>query len=117
MIRESSFNMTSGGDEDIEGGLRKFLDTRRGGSEKIVVLGGGAPKIFILQNQHNIIIQIGWFSTQQFNDLAVQLSYIMWLTDITNVVSVIITLSAVLILHLHLACILLLVYSLQPLSA
>ena len=41
-----------GGDEDIEGGLRKFLDTRRGGSKKIVVLGGGAPKICILQNQH-----------------------------------------------------------------
>ena len=33
--------MTRGGDEDIEGGLRKFLDTRRGGSEKIVALGGG----------------------------------------------------------------------------
>ena len=44
--------MTRGGDEDIEGGLRKFLDIRRGGSEKIVVLGGGAPKICILQNQH-----------------------------------------------------------------
>ena len=52
LLRESSFNMTRGGDEDIEGGLRKFLDTRRGGSEKIVVLGGGAPKICILQNQH-----------------------------------------------------------------
>ena len=51
-FRESSFNMTRGGDEDIEGGLRKFLDTRRGGSEKIVALGGGAPKICILQNQH-----------------------------------------------------------------
>ena len=36
--------MTRGGDEDIEGGLRKFLDTRRGGSEKIVVLGGGLRK-------------------------------------------------------------------------
>ena len=23
-----------GGDEDIDGGLRKFLDTRKGGSEK-----------------------------------------------------------------------------------
>ena len=33
-IRESSFNMTRGGDEDIEGGLRKFLDTRRGGGLK-----------------------------------------------------------------------------------
>ena len=51
-FRESSFNMTRGGDEDIEGGLRKFVDTRRGGSEKIVALGGGAPKICILQNQH-----------------------------------------------------------------
>ena len=42
------------GDEDIEGGLRKFLDTRKGGSEKIrggsenlcisKPTGGGAPK-------------------------------------------------------------------------
>ena len=39
------------GCEDIEGGLRKFLDTRKGGSEKIVGLGGEAPKICILQNQ------------------------------------------------------------------
>ena len=38
-----------GGDEDIEGGLRKFLDTRKGGSEKIK--GGGAPTICILQSQ------------------------------------------------------------------
>ena len=38
--------------EDIEGGggLQKFLDTRMGGSEKIVGLGGEAPKICILQN-------------------------------------------------------------------
>ena len=36
----------------LRGGLRKFLDTRRGGSEKIVGLGVGAPKICILQNQH-----------------------------------------------------------------
>ena len=27
--------MTRKGDEDIEGGLRKFLDTRKGGSEKV----------------------------------------------------------------------------------
>ena len=46
ILRESSFNMTRE-DEDIEGGLRKFLDTRKGGSEKI----RGAPKICILQNQ------------------------------------------------------------------
>ena len=55
--RESPFNMTwEGKGEDIEeegggGRLRKFLDTRKGGSEKIVGLGGGAPKICILQNQ------------------------------------------------------------------
>ena len=30
------------GDEDIEGGLRKFLDTWKGGSEKI--RGGGLQK-------------------------------------------------------------------------
>ena len=34
-------------DEDIEGGLRKFLDTRKRGSGKI----RGARKICILQNQ------------------------------------------------------------------
>ena len=28
------------GDEDIEGGLRKFLDTRKEGSEKIRGVGG-----------------------------------------------------------------------------
>ena len=43
--------MTRGGGrgagEGIEGGLRKFLDTQKGGSEKI----RGAPKICILQNQ------------------------------------------------------------------
>ena len=30
-----------GGDEDFEGGLWKFLNTWKGGSEKIVGLGGG----------------------------------------------------------------------------
>ena len=30
------------GDEDIEGGLQKFLDTRKGGSAEIVGLGEGA---------------------------------------------------------------------------
>ena len=46
MIRESSFNMTRG-DEENEGGgggLRKLLDTRKGGSGKIVGLGGGVPR-------------------------------------------------------------------------
>ena len=49
MLGESSLNMTKAGDEDIEGGLQKYLDTQKGGSEKI--RGGGAPKICILQNQ------------------------------------------------------------------
>ena len=73
MFRESSFNMTRRGDEDIEGGLRKFLDTQRGGSEKIVGLGGGegrgSENLYTSKPTHDIIIQIGWFSTQQFNDL------------------------------------------------
>ena len=33
--------MTGEGDEDIDGRLREFLDTRKGASEKIVGLGGG----------------------------------------------------------------------------
>ena len=61
--------MTRGRDEDIEGGLRKFLDTRRGGSEKIVALGGGSENLYTSKPTHDIVIQIGWFSTQQFNDL------------------------------------------------
>ena len=49
MVRESSFNMTRGGGEDIEGGgLRKFLDTQKGGSENLYISkptgGGGNPK-------------------------------------------------------------------------
>ena len=31
------------GDEDIEGGLQKFLDTRKGGSEKIM---GGSKLLY-----------------------------------------------------------------------
>ena len=38
-------------DEGIEGELQKFLDTQKGGSDKIVGLGRGAPEICILQNQ------------------------------------------------------------------
>ena len=36
-----------GGEEDIEGGLRKFLDTRKGGSEKIRG-GGGSDYLYTL---------------------------------------------------------------------
>ena len=35
-FRESSFNMTTRGGEDIEGGLRKFVDTRRGALKKLL---------------------------------------------------------------------------------
>ena len=41
---ESSSNMTKGVDEDIEGGgLQKFLDTRKGGPEKIR---GGSENLY-----------------------------------------------------------------------
>ena len=52
-IRESSVNMTRGGGgggkemKILRGELRKFLDTRKGGSENLYTLnpkGGGAPK-------------------------------------------------------------------------
>ena len=61
VLRESSLNMTRGGDEGIEGGggLQKFLDARRGSSENL----------YTSKPTHDIIIQIGWFSTQQFNNL------------------------------------------------
>ena len=36
--------MTRSGDGDIEGGLQKFLDTRKGGYEKIDGLGEGLQK-------------------------------------------------------------------------
>ena len=35
VLRESSFNVTREGMIKIEGGLRKLLDTRKGGSEKV----------------------------------------------------------------------------------
>ena len=37
----SKFISYDKGDENIEGGLQKFLDTQKGGSEKIFGLGGG----------------------------------------------------------------------------
>ena len=46
LFRESSFNMTRG-DKDIDGRLRKFLDTRKGGSEKIRG-GGGSENLYTL---------------------------------------------------------------------
>ena len=59
-----------GGDEDIEGGAPKIFRHPKGGSEKIVALGGGGSEnLYTSKPTHDIIIQIGWFSTQQFNDL------------------------------------------------
>ena len=42
-----------GGDEDIEGGLRKFLGTRKGGSEKI--RGGGSKNLCRQTDRHVFI--------------------------------------------------------------
>ena len=77
----------------LRGGLRKFLDTRRGGSEKFVALRGGAPKICILLNQHmTSSYRSDGFQLNNLMTCATQLSYITWFTDTINVVSVIITL-------------------------
>ena len=38
-------------DEDIEWGLRKFLDTRNGGSKKIVGLGGLRKFVYFKTNR------------------------------------------------------------------
>ena len=84
------------GNENIEGrrGLRKFLDTRKGGSEKIVGLRwGGSENLYTAKPTHNIIIKIGRFSTQKFSDLCnLAISRCLQMHCITNVVSVIITL-------------------------
>ena len=49
-IREISFNMRRG-NEDIEGGSENFYTPEKGALKKKIGLGGGAPKIFIFQNQ------------------------------------------------------------------
>ena len=76
------------------GGLRKFLDTRKGGSEKYCwATRGGSEKLNTSKPTQNIIIQIRWFSTQQFNDQCNSaISRGLQIHCITNVVSVIITL-------------------------
>ena len=80
LIRESSLNMTKGADEHIEtglgvggggggGGLRKFLDTRKKGSKKIVGLGEGLRKFahFKTNARHHHTDRMALISTQQFN--------------------------------------------------
>ena len=49
-VRESSFSMTRAGMKTLKGAPKIFRHPK-GGSEKIVGLGGGSPKICILQNQ------------------------------------------------------------------
>ena len=58
------------------GELRKFFDARKGGAEKIVLLrrggvggGGGGSENLYTSNQY--MIQVGGFSTEQFNDSAI----------------------------------------------
>ena len=47
--------MTRGGENiEVGGGLRKFLDTRRGDSEKIVGLGGGLRKSVYFKTDHGL---------------------------------------------------------------
>ena len=60
------------------GGLRKFFDARKGGAEKIVLHrrggvegGGGLRKFVHFKPIHDTIIQVGGFSTEQFNDSAI----------------------------------------------
>ena len=77
----------------LRGGLRKFLDTRRGGSEKIVALGRGAPKICILQNQHvTSSYRSDGFQLNNLMTCATQLCHVVYRYNKFNVVSVIITL-------------------------
>ena len=62
--------MAGGGDEDIEEGAPKIFRKPKGVSEKIVGLGGGSEILYTSKPIDTlIIIQIGWLSTQQFNDL------------------------------------------------
>ena len=62
--------MTMEGDEDIEGGLRKFLDTRKGGSEKIRGQGGLRKFVYFkanrtLPNCEIPALRYYWASTSQ----------------------------------------------------
>ena len=48
-VRESSFNMTGGKMKILRGGLLRFLDTRKGGSEK--KLGGPGKLVYFKTNR------------------------------------------------------------------
>ena len=68
-LRESSFNMTRG--VKILRGPPKIFKTPEGGLWKNswARRGGGSKNLYTWKPTHDFIIQIGWFSTQQFNDL------------------------------------------------
>ena len=45
-------------DEGIEGGLQEILDTEKGGSEKIVGLGGGVQKfVYFITNRKDGLLK------------------------------------------------------------
>ena len=50
----------------------------RGGSEKIVALGGGAPKICILQNQHMTSYRSDGFQLNNLMTCATQLYHVVY---------------------------------------
>ena len=67
VVREISFNMQGGW--RYWRGLRKCLDTRKRGLWKDCwARRGGSENLYTSKPTHDIIIQIGRFSTQQFND-------------------------------------------------
>ena len=64
ILREDSENF-----QTPEWGALKKCWAKKGG-------GGGCSEKH--QNQHDIIIQTRWFSTQQFNDLCIQLYHLLY---------------------------------------
>ena len=69
------------------GGNPKILDTRKGGYENIVGLGGrGSENLYASKPTHGIIIQIEWFSTQQFNGLCNSAVSRSLLSDVASVI-------------------------------
>ena len=62
-LRESSFNMTRGdGDIEGEGGLQKFLDTRKGAMKKI--RGGGLRKFVYFKTNRRGELLKNWTATE-----------------------------------------------------
>ena len=83
-FRESSFNMTRGGWRYWGGALKIFRHPKGGLWKNCCARRGGFENLYTSKSTHDIIIQIGWFSTRQFLNWPVQLSYITWFTDITK---------------------------------